>query len=167
MLLLCVGKLYFSERPDIWSNFEAECISDLRLEEKSAQDVYKGLGLELSFIFNSPLPWCLWQLQMMLQGGFGDFRNLIHPIWLGRWIAQSIVNHTHGGNEPHGFILPHSKSLNTDLNIYFLSAFRHSLTTQSASKQQSNFKAKCRSNLRLEEKSAQDVHKGLGLELSV
>jgi hypothetical protein len=55
----------------------------------------QGVGFEIDFfIFNFPLPQYHQQLEMMLQGGFGDFTNLLSQIRLGGCIAQSIANQT-------------------------------------------------------------------------
>jgi hypothetical protein len=101
----------------------------------------QGLGLELKFYFNSPLPQCLWGLVgWCLRVGLGILDYSL--IQSRRLVACSVAIEKQGGNETSSFDFAslHSLKLSPRLNSW--SASPYSLSPLSVSNQQSNFKAK-------------------------
>ncbi len=56
-------RIAFADTKQLWSQTPLKSVISI---EKSAENVHEGLGLELSFYFNSPFPQRLWGLEMMI-----------------------------------------------------------------------------------------------------
>ncbi len=89
ILITCKFRLSISKNTG--SNFEAICLSDMRIRDECTRCARGGWVKNWKIISTLPSPDPFGDRKMMLQGGFGEFR-IYSLIQLRGWVASSVAN---------------------------------------------------------------------------